>query len=313
MIGLRYRGRRVALAGGLPLLLLVLPAGSAGAQHGARNGEWPHYAGDQGSTRYSPLDQIDRHNFSQLEIAWRWESADAALEEATDMRPGPYRSSPLVVGGVLYTPTGMSQVAALDPGTGETKWVFDPRDWERDDIRKVGLVQVRGLEYWTDGTEERIVLATRARRLISIDARTGELDREFGVDGIVDLDESLPPGRINRNISHSAPVIVVADTIVVGSAINDFPLRDNSPPGHIRGYDIRSGRLNWIFYSIPQAGQPYNETWEDGSWETVGNTNVWSMMSADPELGYVYLPFGTPTNDWYGGHRKGHNLYAESI
>lgn len=298
---------------GLAGTLFVSVAVPAAAQSGTEGGEWPHYAGDGSSTKYSPLSQIDRDNFAQLEVAWRWESADALLEDVTRMRPGPFRSTPLMVNGVLYTPTGMSQVAALDPGTGETLWLFDPRDYERDDVRKVGLVQVRGLEYWTDGDEERIVLATRARRLISIDAKTGRLDRTFGADGVIDLDESLPPGRINRNISHSAPVIVVADTIVVGSAISDFPLRNNSPPGHIRGFDIRTGRKKWIFYSIPQKDQPYNETWENDSWRTVGNTNVWSMMSADHELGYVYLPFGTPTNDYYGGHRHGDNVYAESI
>ncbi|MEE2775479.1 MAG: PQQ-binding-like beta-propeller repeat protein [Acidobacteriota bacterium] len=294
-------------------VVVAVAAAGADAQQGTEQGEWPHYAGDHTSSKYSPLDQIDRDNFSELRVAWSWESADMKLEDVTRMRPGPYRSTPLMVNSVLYVPTGLAQVAALDPGTGETIWIFDPKDYERDDVRKVGLVQVRGLEYWTDGTRERIVLATRARRLISIDAKTGKLDLEFGVQGVVDLDESLPPGRINRNISHSAPVIVVADTIVVGSAINDFPLRNNSPPGHIRGYDVLSGRLNWIFYSIPQQGQAHNETWENDSWKTVGNTNVWSMMSADHELGYVYLPFGTPTNDYYGGHRLGDNVYAESL
>jgi quinoprotein glucose dehydrogenase len=291
---------------GLAALLLASLAVPLAAQRGTESGEWHHYAGDSGSTKYSPLDQIDRHNFSRLEVAWRWESADALLADKTDLRPGHFRGTPLMIDGVVYMPTGMSQVAALDPATGETLWLWDTKDYERTRVR--GFVQIRGIEYWTDGTKKRVLIATRSRRLVSIDTETGRPDPDFGVEGMVDLDVGLPGDRNMRNLSHSAPVVVVADTIVVSSVINDFPLRNNNPPGHIRGYE-----LQWTFHSIPQEGEPFNETWEDDSWKKVGNTNVWSMMSADHELGYVYLPFGTPTNDYYGADRHGDNVFAESI
>ncbi len=300
------------------VLGIAMMAGSVSlpaiAQRGTEGGEWPHYAGDSGSTKYSPLDQINRDNFAELEIAWRWASIDSLLEETTDIRPFHFRGTPLMIDGVVFMPTGMAQVAALDPATGEMLWRYDSRDYELDGR---GFVQVRGIEYWTDGDAEnpteRLILATRARQLISVDTKTGKPDPDFGIGGVVDLNAGLPEGRVNRNISHTAPVVVVNDTIVVGMAIFDFPLRNTSPPGHIRGFDIRTGALKWTFHSIPQEGEPYNDTWENDSWKTMGNTNVWGLMSADPELGYVYLPFGTATNDYYGGGRLGDNLYSESI
>ncbi len=281
------------------------------AQHGAQGGEWRHFGGDSGSTRYAPLDQIDRENFEQLEVAWRWESADALLRNVTDLVPGPFRGMPLMVEGVVYIPTGLGQVAALDPATGAELWRHDPRDWEIEQRR--GLVQIRGIEHWTDGAADRILIATRAGRLVSIDTKTGRPDPEFGEEGVVDLMQGLLPGRANRNMNWTAPVIVVADTIVVGGTIFDFPLRNNNPPGDVRGFDVRTGSLKWTFHAVPREGEPYAETWENESWRKMGNTNVWSMMSADHELGYVYLPFGTPTNDYYGGDRHGDNVYAESI
>ncbi len=288
-------------------MLIGLPVS---AQRGTEGGEWPHYAGDSGSTKYSPLEQIDRDNFEDLEIAWRWESADALLESETEIRPFHLRGTPLMKDGVVYMPTGMAQVAALDPASGEMLWRYDPLDYKID---SGGFVQVRGIESWTDGVIERLILATRGRQLISIDPETGKPDEKFGLEGVVDLNIGLPEGRVNRSISHTAPVVVVEDTIVVGMAIFDFPLRNTSPPGHIRGFDVRTGELLWTFHSIPQQGEPYTETWENDSWKTMGNTNVWGMMSVDHELGYVYLPFGTATSDYYGGERLGDNVYSESL
>ena len=296
---------------GLSVLLVVSVAAPGVAQHGAEGGEWRHFGADSGSTRYSPLDQIDRDNFDQLEVAWRWESADVLLKDLTDKTPGSYRSMPLMIDGVVYIATNLGQVAALDPATGEELWRHDPRDWEID--QRGSLVQIRGIESWTDGEAERVLIATRGGRLVSIDTKTGRPDPEFGEEGVVDLMQGLLPGRANRNMNWTAPVTVVADTIVIGGTIFDFPLRNNNPPGDVRGFDIRTGKLKWTFHAVPREGEPYIETWENESWRKMGNTNVWSMMSADQELGYVYLPFGTPTNDYYGGDRHGDNVYAESI
>ena len=281
------------------------------AQYGAKDGDWPHYAGDHGSTKYSGLDQIDAENFENLEVLWRWESADKALADKTRFRPTFFRGTPIVVKGVAYISTGLSQVAAIDVASGETLWVHDPESYERG--RPTHGIHHRGVEYWTDGTEERIVIATGGRQLVSLDAKTGKPDPHFADGGWVDLLQGLGREVNGRNIGHNKPVVIVGDTIVVGSIIFDFPLLKNNPPGHIRGYDVRSGALKWRFNSIPQEGEFGVETWENEAWRYSGNTNVWSLMTADDELGYMYLPFGTPTSDYYGGHRHGDNLFAESL
>ena len=176
------------------------------------------------------------------------------------------------------------------------------------------MFQHRGVEYWSGGGEERIFIATGGRQLVSIDVKTGKPDPKFADGGWVDLWEGLGRKIQNKNnIGHNKPVVVVGDTIVVGSIIMDFPMLKQNPPGHIRGYDARTGALKWRFHSIPQEGEFGIETWENEAWKYSGNTNVWSLMTADEELGYIYLPFGTPTSDYYGGHRHGNNLFAESL
>ena len=305
------RNKHALVTAGL-LTIFLVSTGSAGAQTGAADGQWHHYAGDHGSTKYAPLDQIDAENFAALEVVWRWQSVDTELADKTRFRPGYLRATPLMVEGVVYLPTGLSQIAALDAATGKTLWVHDPQSYEQGMITH-GMFQHRGLEYWSDGKEARLLIATGGRQLVSVDAKSGRPDPAFGEGGTVDLTQDLGREVNIRNIAHSAPVIVVRDTVIVGSIIMDFPTRNNNPPGHVRGYDVRTGRLKWRFHSIPQAGERFNETWENDSWKVAGNTNVWSMMSGDDELGYVYLPFGTPTSDYYGGHRHGDNVFAESL
>ena len=292
--------------------LVGLIAGTAQGQYGAPGEDWPHYAGDQGSTKYSPLDQIDAENFKDLEVRWRWDSPDKALEGKTLFKPFHLRATPLVIDGVAYLSTGLSQVAALDLHTGETLWVHDPKSYERGMVTH-GLFQHRGVEYWTDGVEERIIIATGGRQLVSLDAKTGKPDPKFADGGWVDLLEDLGRKVYGRNIGNNKPTVVLKDTIVVASIIMDFPSLMTNPPGFIRGYDVRTGAQKWIFHSIPQEGEFGVETWENESWKYTGNTNVWSMMSADPELGYMYLPFGAPTNDYYGGHHLGDNLFSQSL
>ncbi len=302
----------------MPIVLRLLPAvlvaclGAATAQQGTKNGDWRHYGGDHGATHYAPLDQVTKDNFDTLAIAWRWKTVDDQLADKTQFKPFHFRPTPLAVNGTIYLPTGLCQVAAVDAGTGETKWVFDPASYTKGMITH-SMFHHRGLEYWTDGKDERLLIATGGRQLVSVDPKTGKPDPNFGVGGIVDLAEGLGRKINPRSIAHNSPVVVCRDTVVVGSIIMDFPTMKEAPPGHVRGYDVRTGKMNWIFHSIPQAGEFGNETWEDKSWEYSGNTNVWSMMSADDELGYVYLPFGTPTNDHFGGHRLGDNLFAESL
>jgi quinoprotein glucose dehydrogenase len=291
-------------------LLAALPVA---AQHGAPDGQWPHYGGDRGSTKFTALDQIKAANVEQLELAWSWNSVDADLPKAT--MAGHFKATPLMVDGRLYLTTPLQQAVALDAGDGKLIWRYDPKVYDVGRPTNTGF-QHRGLEYWRSDTPEpleRLFFANGARQLISLDPQTGKPDAKFGDGGIVDTSQGLGREINPRMIAHNAPPIVCGDTVVLGSIIFDGPTRKAMPPGHVRGYDPRTGALRWVFHTIPQAGEPGVETWEEESWRYSGNTNVWTMMSCDEERGIVYLPTSTPTNDWYGGHRKGDNLYAESL
>ena len=299
---------------GIVLAVLTVSV-AAVAENGAPAGEWRHYGADQASSRYSPVDQINRDNVTKLVEVWRWSAPDNDIyAKEAKYRPGVFKPTPLMVGGRLILPTSLGVVAAVDPATGKTLWTYDPETYKEGRPANAGW-QHRGVEYWTDGKIERILYARHDRKLVSLDPATGKPDPKFGVDGEGYTDLATRLGReINtRQYTHNSPPIVCGDTVVVGSIISDGPTAPEMPPGHVRGYDVRTGEMKWIFHTIPQEGELGVETWQDGSWKYTGNTNVWTTMSCDEELGYVYLPTSTPTNDWYGGHRKGDNLFAESI
>lgn len=275
----------------------------------AAEGDWPHYGSDKASTKYSPLSQINEDNVTSLEVAWRWESVDKDVDQA---RAGLFKCTPIVVDGVMYASTPVCQVAAINPGTGETLWVYDPKAYESGRPANTGFVN-RGVDYYANGEKKRIFITTGDRRLISIDAETGKPDPDFGKKGIVDLSVGLGDKPYTSGLGFNAPPVICRDTIIFGSIITDFISRKTMPPGHIRGFDVHTGKQKWIFHTIPQEGEFGNETWLNDSWKYTGNTNAWSMLSADEELGYVYLPIGTPTSDYYGEMRHGANLFAESL
>ena len=308
-------------------LTLVLAAEPAAAQYGAVDGEWRSYAGDNGSTKYSPLDQIDASNFEDLRIAWRWQSADGnvdleSLPRREDDRPISIRglqATPLMIDGVLYLTTALYQAAAVDAGTGETLWVHDPEVYHAGD--PTHAYRSRGLAYWSDGDNDaRIFWGTSEAYLIAVDARTGEPVPDFGDNGRVDLMEDIPRaerGGTNyqgRNlVGVASPPVITRDVVVTPTIISDFVIRREAPPGWVKGVDARTGDVRWVFRTIPQADDFGADTWLNESWRYSGNANIWPPLSADDELGYVYLPTGTPTSDYYGGHRLGDNLFAESI
>ena len=331
------------------LVVYNLGTTPANAQYGATDGEWHAYGGDIGSTKYSPLDQISRNNFSDLEVSWRWKSADAFLSTTTpdggewwtslsnivdsleSENPNLYRNqntprissmqaTPLMIGGVLYFNTALSQGVAVDAETGETLWIYNPKSHEEGTTSMTVTWRQRGVAYWTDGADERIFWGTGNGYLICVEAKTGRPCSGFGDNGRVDLTIGLP--RADRNerdylnamlYSVQSPPVVVRDVVVHGSSIADRRIMKESVPGWVRAWDVRTGEHKWDFHTVPQEGEEGVETWLNDSWKYSGNANVWTTLSGDNELGYVYLPTGTPTNDYYGGHRLGNNLFAESI
>ena len=294
----------------LALIILVLGSCSTVRDPVSRaggDGEWPEYARDKAGTKYSPLDQIDRDNVQNLQIAWRWQfPADQAAEQHPEFLTFIYEATPLMIDGVLYANTSFNQIAAIDPTSGRTLWTYDPQAYE-------ARSHSRGMAYWTDGTQKRLFINTADGRLISVDALTGHAAAGFGEAGEVNLVEGLRRNQLPQEFGVTSAPIVVGDVLVVGSTVSDARPHDKKPPGDVRGFDVRTGEELWAFHSIPEEGEFGVETWEEESWKHTGNANVWTLMSADEELGYVYLPFSTPTNDWYGGHRPGDNLFAESL
>ena len=297
------------------IILIVTPVSP---QHGAPNGDWPYWGGDAGSTRYSALDQINKDNVKDLEIAWRWYSANYG--------PIPefyFRATPLEVGGVLYTVAGERRAAvAIDAGTGETLWMWrmknNPR-WEKSPRRFSG----RGLSYTEVDGKGRIIVVTPGYYMVMLDAATGQPVDKFGKNGIIDLQEGLgyevdPVHGIDPKyglITHGSPPIVVNGIIVVGNSHGRgyYPKQKENIPGHIRGYDVRTGKQLWIFHVIPKPGEYGHDTWEGDSWTYTGNISSWATLSADPELNIVYIPTDCPTGDYYGGHRHGDNLYGTAL
>ena len=286
-------------------LIVIVFSTSGSAQQGT-TGEWRVHGGDAGFTRYSSLDQINTDTVDDLDIAWRRSSVDASLiQQWPDLQySNQLRSTPIMVDGVLYASNGIGLVEAFDPGTGQTLWVQDHSFLGDDTPRGASN---RGVAYWADGADKRI-FSIRPPYLLATNASTGQSLDSFGSNGKVDLRYDAETGY-----SGTSPPVVVKDVVILGSAMADHPYTKEQHPGDVRAYDVRTGELRWTWSPIPKAGEPGVETWLDDSWTYSGMANVWTMFSADLELGYVYLPTGAPTNDMYGGHRPGNNLYANSL
>ena len=298
-------------------VLLTTPA-SGWAQPIPQNGEWTHYTGTTYGKKYSPLDQITADNVDELEVVWRTPNADLKFQDDPILSRVRYQDTPLMVNGTLYTITGLHQVMALDPATGEQRWLYDPEAYKAGRPNNGGFL-ARGVGYWTDGTVERILIGTHDAYLISIDAATGTPDPGFGNAGRVDLTLGIRNVMRSSNFSAKRP-LVAGDVVIVGNSIADAgrgTIGDartrQLPPGDVKAFDVRTGALLWTFHTVPREYEAGYETWLNGSAEHTGNANVWAGMAYDPELDYVYLPTSTPTNDSYGGDRLGDNLYAESI
>jgi quinoprotein glucose dehydrogenase len=296
------------------LLTVVLLTGLAAAQPGAREGEWPSYAADTRGSRYRPFGQIDGSNFAKLEIAWRFKTDNLGARPEFKLE-----GTPLMAGGTLYATAGSRRsVIALDPATGELLWVHGEHEGARGAAAPRQL-SGRGLAYWTDGKEERVLYVTPGYRLIALNAKTGAVIPGFGANGAVDLkqniDQTILPDLTTGEIGLQAAPVVARDSILIGAAFREgmTPKSMRNNKGYVRAFDVRTGKRLWIFHTIPVKGEPGYDTWLNGSAEYTGNNGVWTQISVDEELGLVYLPVESPTGDYYGGHRPGNNLYAESL
>src|SRR5579864_3751085 len=291
---------------------LLWTASPASAQTGTKNGEWRSYAGDLGSTRYAPLDQINAKNFNELEVAWRFKT------DSLGPRPEfQYEGTPLFVHGTLFVTAGTRRaVVCLDAGTGEMIWMHSENEGKRGEAAPRQL-SGHGVAYWTDGREERVLYVTPGYRLIALDAKSGVPVPTFGTDGIVDLklDDDQEMDLVTGEVGlHSTP-IVAKNVVIVGAAHMEggAPTSKKNVKGFVRGFDVRTGKRLWIFHTIPKPGEFGVETWLNDSWSYTGNTGVWGQISVDEDLGLVYLPVELPTGDYYGGHRPGNGLFGESL
>jgi len=217
-----------------------------------------------------------------------------------------------MVDGVLYLTTSLSQAAAIDAGTGKTLWMFDPETWKNGTPSNNGFVH-RGAAYWADGNDKRILFGTGDGYLICLNANTGKPVQTFANRGRIDLTQGLGRPVERKLYGVSSPPIICRGVLIMGSKVNDVPLAGEMPPGDVRGFDVRTGQKLWSFHTIPREGEFGNDSWKNGSWKTTGAANVWTMMSADEELGYVYLPVSTPSDDHYGVNRPGDGLFGESL
>ncbi|MBZ5728997.1 MAG: pyrroloquinoline quinone-dependent dehydrogenase [Acidobacteriia bacterium] len=295
-------------------LATALVAAAALSAQSAKDGDWPTYAADLAATRYRPLDQINAANFNKLEVAWRFKTDNLGNRPEYKLE-----GTPLMVNGVVYATAGSRRAAiALDAATGELLWVHGEHEGARGAAAPRQL-SGRGLAYWSDGQEERILYVTPGYRLIALHAKTGAPVPTFGDKGAVDLklndDQTIFPDLTTGEIGMQSAPVVARDVVIVGASFREgmTPKSMRNNKGYVRGFDVRTGKRLWIFHTIPMKGEFGYDTWESGSAEYTGNTGVWTQISVDEQLGLVYLPVESPTGDYYGGHRPGNNLFGESL
>jgi quinoprotein glucose dehydrogenase len=306
----------IRIAPFIPLAGLALwtasPVGGQSQNFGTRNGEWQTHGADLRSTRYAPLDQINAGNFNKLEVAFRFKTEQLGPRPEFNLQ-----TTPLMVKGVLYFTAGTRRAAvAADARTGEMLWMHHINEGERGAAAPRQL-SGRGVAYWTDGRDERIVYVTPGYQMIALNAKDGVPSSSFGRNGIVDLklDDDQQMDLVKGEIGlHSAP-LVVNDVVVIGAAhlAGGAPKSKTNEKGYIRGFDVRTGKRLWIFHTIPRPGEFGNDTWEKDSWAYTGNAGSWANLTADPALGLVYVPIELPTGDYYGGNRPGSGLFGESL
>ncbi len=280
----------------------TLPGPRKSSQDPAR--EWRHYGGDPGATRYSPLDQIKPSNVKQVKVAWVHHTEDARQRPSTTIE-----CEPIVLNGVMYIQTAQLQTRALDAATGKPLWNFDPRASRKE--RGPGGIS-RGVTYWQnpDDAKDQRIYAPDSGRLHCLNAATGEPKASFGQEGVLDLIHGYDPDRHDQSVRLTSPPTMYQGILICGGEVGEGA---DAAAGHIRGFDAQSGKLRWIFHTIPKPGEFGHDTWSGDSWKRLGGTNNWGGMSVDLKRGWVFASTGAPSPNYYAGDRKGANLFSDCV
>ncbi|HMV82054.1 MAG TPA: PQQ-binding-like beta-propeller repeat protein [Blastocatellia bacterium] len=275
----------------------LLPTSPADAGNPAV--EWPVYGGNSENTHFSTLKQINRDNVKQLQVAWTYDTGD--VFEGSELQ-----CNPIIIGDTLYATSPKLRVFALDAATGKQRWSFDPNEGQRPQ----GAQRNRGVTYWAGDGQPRIYFAFR-NWLYALDAKTGQPVKSFGNVGRVDLREGLGrPDAERLTVGITTPGVIYKDLLIVGSIVSEsLP----AAPGHIRAYDLRTGKLRWIFHTIPHPGEYGYDTWPKDAWHYSGGTNAWAGLALDEKRGLLFAPTGSATYDFYGANRHGDNLFSNTL
>ena len=305
------RVQRLIRAG---FVLALVAVGATLLHSQARHGEWRYFGGDKAFTRYSPLDQITRDNVKNLQVVWRRPAVDDKLVQAfPGLRVSAYlRSTPIMIDGMLYTQDTHGFISAFDPGTGVTIWQQEP--FARTEEEANGQ-STRGVDYWRGGSNDQRILAVRGEYLYALNAKTGKPYPNFGDNGRVSLHFNENQPLAGRFSDTTGPIVVGNVVVVTGNTAGagDGGVKKEAAREDVRGFDVRTGALLWTFHVVPQAGEFGNDTWGGESWKIAGDLGAWNPMTADEQLGYVYIPLTAPTAASYGGWRPGANLYSDSL
>jgi quinoprotein glucose dehydrogenase len=272
--------------------------------------QWPVYGGDDGGSNYSPLNLIQPSNVSKLRLVWEWKSGEQPMPQFGS-KPGPFEGTPVMIDGILYFPSSYYRVIALDAQSGHELWSYDPKAYQ-DGADPNTRYSHRGVAAWRDGGKLRIFLNFH-QKLVCLEAATGRPVAGFGDNGVINLVQDLRWPVNSKHYSNSSPPVIYKDLVIVGSNVNDYMVYKKDPPGDLRAFNARTGKLAWTFHTVPESNEPGAETWGAGSEKFTGHTNVWAPFTVDSTRGLVYLPVSTASNDFYGGGRPGQNLFAESI
>lgn len=282
------------------LLLLVFIIAACSTKPDTRYNSWRIKGGTSDGIQYSSLDQINKSNADQLSVAWTYNTADAD----TSNNRTQLQCNPIIVDGVLYATSATLRAFALDAATGKEIWKFEP-----EGKNTPGMGVNRGVTYWEDGNDKRI-LYSFGEHLYALDARTGKKIESFGTSGRVSLKDGLGERATNLMVLSNTPGVIFKDLVIMGSRVHEGPI---AAPGYIRAFNVKNGKLEWVFNTIPKPGEPGYETWPPDAWEKIGGANSWSGMSVDHERGLVFAGTGSASFDFYGGNRKGQNLFANCV